>query len=220
MSMSIATSDELTQWTQPNFEPVFGRPTWEIACLYPAQGCWDESEYLSIGTAHLIEFDNGFIEVLPMPTPLHQRIVQFLFEILKAYVTAQALGEVFVAPLPIRLWIAKYREPDLVFVRPGRIRSPKSQPDGADLVMEVMSEGDVNRDRDLVKKRGDFARAGIAEYWIVDPEEHRITVLVLDGQAYRVHGEFGRGACATSVLLSGFGVSVDEVFDAGTGPQA
>jgi Uma2 family endonuclease len=85
--------------------------------------------------------------------------------------------------------------------------------------MEVMSEGDVNRHRDLVKKREDFARAGIGEYWIVDPEEHRITVLVLDGQAYRVHGEFGRGTHATSVLLPGLGVNVNDVFAAGTGPQ-
>ena len=215
--MSVPTTNE---FTQPNFEPVRGRPAWEIACLYPVQGDWEESDYLSIGTNHLIEFDNGFIEVLPMPTPLHQRIVQMLFKLLEAYVTARALGEVFVAPLPVRLWSAKYREPDLIFVRPGRIRSAKSQPEGADLVMEIVSEGLVNHERDAVTKRAEFAHAGIAEYWIVDPEQHCITVLTLDGQTYRTHGEFGRGTRATSVLFPGFSVEVDAVFSAGEGRQA
>jgi hypothetical protein len=42
-----------------------------------------------------------------------------------------------------------------------------------------------------------------------------ILVLTLDGSAYRVHGEFARGATATSLLLPGFTVSVDAVFAAG-----
>jgi Uma2 family endonuclease len=42
--------------------------------------------------------------------------------------------------------------------------------EGADLVMEVVSSHDEDRRRDLVVKREEYARAGIAEYWIVDPE--------------------------------------------------
>src|SRR5437773_2718941 len=80
-------------------------------------------------------------------------------------------------------------------------------PDGADLVMEVVSEGSENRKRDLETKRLEFAAAGIAEYWIVDPQEQRITVLVLDGSIYRVHGEFAPGTQASSVLLPGFSVA-------------
>jgi hypothetical protein len=71
-------------------------------------------------------------------------------------------------PLPIRLWPGKYREPDIAYFRPGRIRDPRQPPDGADLVMEVASEGEENRKRDLQTKREEYARAGIAEYWIVD----------------------------------------------------
>ncbi len=43
-------------------------------------------------------------------------------------------------------------------------------------------------DRDLVEKREEYARAGIPEYWIVDPEQGQITVLALDGTGYAVHG--------------------------------
>ena len=139
-----------------------------------------------------------------MPSPLHQRIVKYLFRMLEAFVLALNSGEVLFAPLPVRLWSGKYRDPDIVYLRPGRITDPRRQPQGADLAIEVVSEDD--RERDLVTKRDEYARAGIAEYWIVAPKEHTITVLALDGQTYRVHGDFGRGSVATSVLLPGFSV--------------
>ncbi|MBI3463073.1 MAG: Uma2 family endonuclease, partial [Planctomycetes bacterium] len=83
------------------------------------------------------------------------------------------------------------------------------------LVMEVVSEGAESRKRDLETKRREYAAAGIPEYWIVDPEEQKVTVLTLDGGTYRVHGEFRPGETATSVLLRGFAVAVRDVFAVG-----
>jgi Uma2 family endonuclease len=185
--------------------------------MYPTQGNWEESEYLAIGTNHMIEFSDGCLEVLPMPTPFHQFLVRYLVHLLEAFVGAHAAGTVLFAPMPIRLWPGKFREPDIAYFRPGRIRDPRLPPEGADLVMEVVSEGEESRKRDLEAKPEDYARAGIAEYWIVDPQEQRVTVLALDGPSYRVHGVFGRGANATSELLPGFAVSVDATFAAGEG---
>ena len=105
--------------------------------------------------------------------------------------------------------LAKFPSLEVLFQDPPVIdREPN-------LAIEVVSEDEPDRQRDLVTKREEYARAGIAEYWIVDPQEHQITVLTLEGQTYRVHGEFGRGSVATSVLLPGFSVSVDAVFAAG-----
>jgi len=109
------------------------------------------------------------------------------------------------------------READLMFFRKGRIKSSKRPPKGADLVIEVVSEGEKNRQRDLVIKREEYAKAGIAEYWIVDPQERTITVLVLKGKEYKRHGTFSRGSMATSVMSKGFHVDVSAVFDAGEG---
>ena len=148
-----------------------------------------------------------------MPTILHQLIVKFLFRRLDQYVILHALGEVLLAPLPVQLTPAKYREPDMVFVRPERIRVLKGQPVGADLVAEVVSEGKDNWERDYVEKRQEYAAAGIAEYWIVDPQERKITVLSLHENLYREHGVFHIGDTATSALLSGFEVDVKEVFE-------
>jgi Uma2 family endonuclease len=182
------------------------------------EGRWTEAEYLALDTNWLVELVDGRLEFLPMPTPLHQRIVQFLFGLLNAFVLARRLGEVFVAPLPVRLGAGKMREPDVVFCRPGRIQDSRRPPDGADLAMEVVSEGKENRERDLNTKRSEYAEAKVQEYWIIDPEEKRITVLTLDGADYRVHGEFGPGERATSALQPGFAVDVSAVLAAGDGP--
>lgn len=47
------------------------------------------------------------------------------------------------------------------------------------LVVEVVSPGKVNEDRDYRYKRSEYAARGIGEYWIVDPERSRVTVLTL-----------------------------------------
>ncbi len=142
----------------------------------------------------------------------------FLFGLLTSFVKSHADGEVFFAPLPVHLWTRKYREPDIVYVRPNRISGDRDYPEGADLVMEVVSEGDENRKRDLDKKPIDYAKAGISEYWIVDPEDRKITVLSLRGKAYHVHGEFKTGNRATSVLFPDFAVEVDAAFAAAKQP--
>ena len=83
-------------------------------------------------------------------------------------------------------------------------------------MVEVVSPDDP--DRDLVEKRADYAEAGIAEYWIADPRDETLTVLVLRGEAYVGHGRYVRGETAASVLLEGFAAEVSAVFDApGTG---
>jgi Uma2 family endonuclease len=185
-----------------------------VALLYPAQGDWTESEYLALDANRLIELSDGCLEFLPMPTLFHQLIAQFLFKLLDAFVSAHSTGFVAIAPLPVRLWPGQFREPDIVYLRRERVASLRSQPQGADLAMEVVSEGAENRKRDLEIKRQEYAKASISEYWIVDPQEQRITVLTLDGQSYRVHGEFVPGLQATSVLLPGFIVDVEAVFAA------
>lgn len=188
-----------------------GEPPWDVALLYPLQGSWTEDDYLELGTNHLVEFSDGCIEVLPMPTKLHQRLVRALFLLLQQFVSDRASGEVFFAPLPVRLWPGKFREPDIVYVRPQRPEY-RGQPDGADLVIEVVSDGDANRRRDIEIKPEEYARAKIPEYWIVDPQQNLITVLVLEGDDYRQHGVFGIDDRATSVVLRGFVVSVRDIF--------
>ncbi len=88
------------------------------------------------------------------------------------------------APLCVRLRSGKFREPDLLYLvdRDDPRRNNKFWV-GADLVMEVVSDSPQDRERDLVTKRLEYAEAGIAESWIVDPESESITVLTLPAGA-------------------------------------
>jgi Uma2 family endonuclease len=192
------------------------QPAWDVALLFPSQGDWSEFEYLCLDTARLVELIDGNLKVLPMPTISHQAIVVFLLEILKAFVTERQLGKVLIAPLPLLVRDKTFREPDVVCFSDDHVMPPDNKYlQGANLVVEVVSPDDESHDRDYREKRADYADVGIPEYWIVDPQTQRITVLVLEGRQYRIHGEFAPRQQATSVLLSGFGVQVSDVLAAG-----
>jgi Uma2 family endonuclease len=197
-----------------------GQPAWEVATLYPPQGAWSSDDYLDLtdSTNRLIELTKGQIEVLEMPTTSHQLILLYLYETLKSFVKSGDLGTVLVAALRLRLSEDTFREPDILFAhRDHRSYVQDRYWTGADLVMEIVSDDDKSRNRDLVAKRADYAAAGIPEYWIVDPQEKRISVLTLDSGAYAVAGEFIPGQRAASWLLEGFDVDVATVFEAAKG---
>ena len=197
--------------TAEHLDNPLAEPAWEIAHLFPAQGEWSVDDYLSLETNHLVEYANGHVEVLPMPSPRHQRIVFFLQRIIWEFISAARLGEVLSAPLPIELWPKKFREPDIIFITAEKLaRQDQTHWREVDLVMEVVCPD--NPQRDNKTKREEYARAGIPEYWIVDPQKQLITVLELQGKRYHEHGEFKSGQIATSVLLAGFELAVDEVF--------
>lgn len=196
--------------------PRKNEPAWDIAELYPVQGEWSEEEYLALGTNRLIEFDNGVIEVLPVPTTTHQFITAFFYELMVAYFRVQLGGTVLFAGVRIRLWPRKYREPDIVYMaKEHEERIGDDYWKGADLVVEVVSAGTVNRTRDLQKKRRDYAKGRIPEYWIVDPEKGQIIVYRLGNGRYALHGKFGKGEVAQSAKWPAFSVAVNDVFRAG-----
>ncbi len=211
MSTSTETHSKAVTVT-PASRP--GTPTWEIAYLYPTQGEWTEEDYLALDTNHLVEFTDGCLEFLPMPNLLHQFLVDYLHSLLKSHVQRHESGRVLFAPLPVRLRPGTIREPDVVWLKPERMTDLRQPPDGADLVMEVVSEGESARQRDIQTKRHEYAQAGIPEYWIIDPESSTATVLTLHENEYREHGTFGTGTTADSVLLPGFTVNIDELFAA------
>jgi Uma2 family endonuclease len=192
-------------------------PAWEIARLFPNQGEWTEGDYLTLNrwTNRPVELADGQVEVLEMPTRTHQRLVLRVRDEFRSFCEPRNLGEALVAPYPVRLREGRFREPDVVFVLTEHAdRLGEDFADGADLVVEVLSE---DRTRDLVTKRTEYAGAGIAEYWIVDARERRVMVLRLSGGAYVVHGEWGPGERVESALLPGFGMDVDRIFSAAEG---
>lgn len=190
-----------------------GTPTWEIAQFFPEQGRWSEEEFLELTHLYRIEYVDGCLEFLPVPTKTHHALLQFLYRLLDDLVRSRNLGAVFMAGYRVRLRPGQYREPDVFYASKRRKREERFA-HGADLVIEVVSMGKKNRERDLREKRRDYAAARIPEYWIVDPETRTITVLTLKRNVYRVHGKFKSGQTATSLLLRDFEVDVTACFAA------
>jgi Uma2 family endonuclease len=182
--------------------------------LLPLQGLWTEEQYLVLTnqTNHLIEFTDGEIEVLPMPTRSHQLMLLLMYDLFRALIRP-AGGIVLVAPMRLQVRPGKHREPDILLLLDAA--DPRNQDAywlGADLVVEIV--GPDRPERDTQEKPRDYAEAGIPEYWIVNPLNATITVLVLAGGSYQTHGVFQRGERATSRLFEGFSVLVDQVLDA------
>ena len=180
----------------------------------PRQGRWSDEEYLWLTdrTRRLIEFTDGCIEELPVPTSTHQAILAFLYRALYAYLAPRG-GVVMFSALRLRVREGKFREPDVLVLRDRA--DPRYQDRywlGADLVAEVVSPD--RPERDLVDKRADYAEAGIPEYWIVDPRNETVTVLTLTAGAYAEHAVYSRGDTAASPLLAGLAVDVGSAFDA------
>ena len=178
------------------------------------QGLWTEAQYLRMTehTSRPIEFTDGHVEVLPMPTDRHQVVLRFLLFALDPFIRQRG-GTVLFSGLRLRIRKDKFREPDLLLLRDATdARRRNDYWRGADWVAEVVSPD--RPARDTVTKRRDYAEARIPEYWIASPIDETVTVLVLEGDAYTEHGVFRRGERATSVCLEGFSVSVEEVFDA------
>lgn len=217
MAAELTTNDEAA--IDPGtVRSRLGEPTWELARMYPRQGEWTEEAYLRIVDLvdDRVELVDGCLEFLPMGNLLHALLVDFLLDAVKSH--CRLVGAPFravTAPTPAKLSDRQFRDPDVSVLRlESLVGDRRRQPTAADilLVVEIVSPGDDARERDYETKRRVYAESGIAEYWIVDPDEHRVTVLSLDHGVYRVRGEFERGTQATSGVLPNFAVDVSAMF--------
>jgi len=186
--------------------------TAKVAELFPRQGEWTEAEYFALPeTNRYLELSEGRLIMPPHPTNTHQSAVGRLYRWLDEFVQERRLGIVRLAPLPVRLWAGKVREPDIFFLareHSDRIGEQFFGP--PDLVIEVTSPGTRRVDRN--EKPLEYARAGVAEYWIVDPSAQTVEVFVLREGGYRLLARWGSGQVARSALLDGLEIPVEQLF--------
>ncbi len=185
--------------------------------LQVEQGEWSEEEYLQL-TDHAnrrIEFTEGRLEFLPLPTEIHESLVQFLFLALHQFVDARKLGKVYSNGIRLRVAERKHRLPDVIFLHRDHFHARHNRVwDAADLVMEVVSDAPADRQRDYEQKLIDYGAAKVAEYWIIDREQQVVIVHGLSGGVYRAIGQYTRGQTAASKLLEGFVIDVAALFAA------
>lgn len=168
-------------------------------------------DYLALPEDVRAELIGGELYVTPSPNVEHQRTCQQVCVLLRSHLEATGFGEVFQAPLDVHLPGGDVVQPDLLVVARERVGIAQDWIRGApDLVVEILSP--THRERDLVVKRDLYARAGVREYWVVDPEARGIEVLALEDDAYRPRGWFTGDRPLVSPLLGRLDESADRLF--------
>lgn len=129
------------------------------------------------------------------------------------FVQERGLGEVFAAPCDVVLSNTDVVQPDLLFVSRERervLRNGDNVRGAPDVVVEILSPATAARDRTF--KRALYAKHGVKEYWLVDPDTRIVTVLLLEERSFVAAGIYGPGQNLTSPTLQGFAFDPDEIF--------
>jgi len=154
----------------------------------------------------LAEWVDGEVVIYSPASPRHQRISRFLLEVLGGYARAHDLGEVFPAPMQMKL--ERGREPDLLFVAREHLdRLEETHLDGpADVAVEIVSLESVGRDRGA--KFTEYEAGHVPEYWLIDPQAEWAEFYRLEEGHYRlVLG--GREGQYHALVLPGFWLRVE-----------
>ena len=157
------------------------------------------------------EIIDGELIVSPAPRISHQRAAFNLASMLRLYVLEHRLGEVFIAPLDIKLSEHDIVEPDILFVSDSRrsIVEDAFITEAPDLVVEVLSSSSRNRDRG--PKMALYERSGVSEYWLADPDAASVTVYSATDGTFRIVSPDGDGRTG-SLIVPGFLIDPAEIF--------
>lgn len=164
------------------------------------------------------EIIDGNIVMMAPPSRIHQEISGELFRQLANYLEGKKC-RVYAAPFAVRLFekdsdtpqdVRTVVEPDLSVVCDRSKLDEHGCKGAPDLVIEILSSSTRRHDR-LVKLRL-YQRAGVREYWIVDPETRSVMVFLLENGFLRLHEDYGREDVAKVSVLEGCFVELAKVF--------
>ena len=138
----------------------------------------------------LCEVIDNILYMSPPPKYTHQRLIALLYKQIDAFVSDKQLGEVFFSPVDVYLEpLTSAVQPDLLFI--SNANKSILHDDGyiygaPDLVIEVLSS---DRKRDLVLKKHLYERAGVKEYFVVDPVTRSIQFFILENEVFNLNYE-------------------------------
>jgi Uma2 family endonuclease len=208
--MNTATTEEIIQ--QLVRSPRLPQVTRQFQAILEAERAKRQRFYEEMSESQKQEFINGET-IVHSPVKLrHSNASGNLFALLRAYVQKHSLGLVGHEKLLVTLTRNDY-EPDICFF--GTAKAQHFTPEQAkfpapDLVVEVLSESTEAVDRGI--KFEDYALHGVAEYWIVDPEQESVEQYILRDDEYELAVKVKSGVIE-STAVTGFEIPVRAIFD-------
>lgn len=168
------------------------------------------------GDVHHYELLHGRIVMSPPAGWPHGSVGAKFLWLLQTHVAKSSLGRVFDASQGFTLPSRDIVEPDVAFVGNERWKAMPEPEEGKflevvpDLLVETLSKGNASRDRG--EKRGIYEKNGVREYWMIDPRAQRVTLLVLEGAAYREAAVGEIDGAVASHILPGFAIDLPALF--------
>lgn len=172
---------------------------------------WDEKERAEI-------IGSEVLMMAPL-SRIHQKISGEIFRQLANFLEGKRC-EVYSAPFGVRLFekdgdrpedVDTVVEPDITVVCDTSRLDQHGCKGAPELVMEILSPS--SRRHDMLVKLNLYQRAGVREYWIVNPDDKDVQVFLLDGSGlFRVHGFYGREDIARVNVLEGCFIELCKVF--------
>ena len=161
------------------------------------------------------------IMMAPPPSSEHQEISGGLFWQLRYYLRGKKC-KVYAAPFAVRLFeksgdapedVDTVVEPDITIVCDPAKLDDLGCKGAPDMVIEILSPSTQRHDR--LVKLGLYQRAGVREYWIVNPDDQTVQVMLLDGGGVlQLHEVYDRQAVAKVNVLDGCFIELSKVFPA------
>jgi Uma2 family endonuclease len=161
------------------------------------------------------ELIDGEHYVTPSPNTRHQGISGNLYLLIANWLEEHPIGRVFFAPLDVVLSQFDVVEPDLLYLsneRAAQVITPIHVRGVPELVVEIASRGTRRRDETI--KRRLYDRAGVSEYWVVDPAIDVVRVYRREGERLGRPRELSREASdiLTTSLLPGLELPLTRIF--------
>ncbi len=159
------------------------------------------------------ELIRGEVHVTPAPTTRHQTVLHNLDMSLGLFVRKNKLGEVWEAPLDVRLSLDTALEPDLIFVSNAQVGIIQENfiAGTPDLIVEVLSPSTAAHDR--ATKLPIYAEADVPEVWLIDSQAKTVEILKLQGKKYFVEATHAGDQILTSNLFPGWQLPLTDLFD-------
>jgi Uma2 family endonuclease len=168
-------------------------------------------DYARLPDDRRYEVIDGELYLTPAPTPYHQIVKSRIERLLEGHVERESLGIILDAPCDVVLSRFDVLQPDIFFISSGRLATigEKYISDAPDLVVEVLSPGTRKRDRFLKSKR--YARFGVREMWIADPDKKTIEVFVNVKEVFRREALYTGEDVLLSPMFPGLQISLARV---------
>jgi Uma2 family endonuclease len=183
------------------------------SCVRPPTPCSAAlARFLALPEGTPCQLIAGELVMSPAPIPLHQAVILELSIQMALFVKKEKTGRVFTAPIDVQLNERSIFQPDILFISREKLaligeRMIEGPPN---LVVEVLSPSSAYHD--LRTKFRAYEQAGIAEYWIVDPERRSVEVFANREGKFQLRQEAEGEGAVQSVLLPGFSVELTSIF--------